>query len=106
MFGGTNDSWANAPVGSLKYADWQNEDLYCVLPAFCYFIKALKAQRENVNMICLLNAELKEEIADGFEKACQHYGVFVIRLQEVDKQFGHPTIKGMAQIAQQIMESL
>lgn len=33
VFGGTNDSWADSPIGELKYADWQREDLFSVLPA-------------------------------------------------------------------------
>ena len=33
VFGGTNDSWADAPLGAVKFDDFQNEDLYCVLPA-------------------------------------------------------------------------
>ena len=36
LFGGTNDSWINSPIGNLKYSDWTAEDLKFVLPAFCY----------------------------------------------------------------------
>ena len=35
VFGGTNDSWAKAPVGSYQYADWTKADLYSFRPAFC-----------------------------------------------------------------------
>ena len=35
VFGGTNDSWANSPIGKLKYAEWEKADLFSVLPAFC-----------------------------------------------------------------------
>ena len=27
IFGGTNDSWADAPIGELQYSDWRKEDL-------------------------------------------------------------------------------
>ena len=42
VFGGTNDSWSDAPLGTIKYENWENNDLYSVLPAICYFFKALK----------------------------------------------------------------
>ena len=28
VFGGTNDNWANSPLGELKHSDWTKEDLY------------------------------------------------------------------------------
>ena len=33
VFGGTNDSWSNAPLGELKYDDFKEEELFSVLPA-------------------------------------------------------------------------
>lgn len=39
IFGATNDSWANVPVGELQYGDWTREDLYAVyLPAAIFLI--------------------------------------------------------------------
>lgn len=35
IFGGTNDSWAGAPIGEYQYSDWSKEDLYQFRPAFC-----------------------------------------------------------------------
>lgn len=106
LFGGTNDSWANAPLGELQYADWEKDDLYKILPAICYFLKTLKDQLSQAQIICLLNPDMKEEITAGFETACRYYGVRSLRLEQVDKDFGHPTIKGMAQFSQQILQAL
>jgi len=44
VFGGTNDSWANAPLGKIKYENWEINDLYLVLPAICYFLKTLTSK--------------------------------------------------------------
>ena len=106
IFGGTNDSWANSPVGSLKFADWSREDLYCILPAVCYFIKTLKEQLPNAKIVCIVNDILKAEIADGIEVACRQYGVESVRLVDVDKNSGHPTVKGMAQISAQVLDAV
>ena len=33
IFGGTNDAWANSPIGEYKYADWTKQDLFSFRPA-------------------------------------------------------------------------
>jgi len=100
IFGGTNDSWINAPVGKLQYSDWSEEDLKCVLPAFCSLIH--RAKKAVGQVVVLLNTELKEEITDGFRDACVHNGIRYLYLKDIDKECGHPTEKGMAQIAEQV----
>ncbi|MBR5515861.1 MAG: hypothetical protein IKU52_06635 [Clostridia bacterium] len=102
VFGGTNDSWSDAPVGELKFSDWQKEELYYVLPAICYFIYRLKETVPDSNIIWLINDGLKEEIANGMKTACEYYGVKYIELEDIDKISGHPTPKGMLQIKEQI----
>lgn len=104
VFGGTNDSWADAPVGELKYSDWTREELFCVLPAFCYFINRLGEVLPSANIIALINTDLKPEIADGYEAACKHFGVNYVRYTDIDKFRGHPTPKGMIQIKDAIAE--
>ena len=42
VFGGTNDSWSNAPLGEAKFDNFEEKDLYFVLPAVCYFLSLLK----------------------------------------------------------------
>lgn len=98
VFGGTNDSWADAPLGAVKFDDFQNDDLYCVLPAICYFLMTLKNTLPDANLYCLINTELKPEITDCFEKACEKYGVTKIVFDKIDKVNGHPTVQGMQDI--------
>ncbi len=106
VFGGTNDSWANSPIGELKYSDWQKQDLYSVLPAVCFFINRLKEVLPNANIVFIINCDLKDEITQGIKSACEHYNIQQIQLKNIDKRCGHPTVKGMAEIKNQISDNL
>lgn len=106
VFGGTNDNWANAPLGTIKYNDYENDDLYSVLPAICYFLKTLKNILPKANIYCLINTELKPEIVEGFEKACEKYSITKITFDKIDKRNGHPTIKGMQDIKNRVLSVL
>ncbi len=102
LFGGTNDSWSDAPVGDLKYSQWTKDDLYKVLPAFCYLLDSLNCKLPETKVYCIINSELKSEITDNYKTACKKYGVEFIELSDIDKICGHPTKKGMLQIKEQI----
>lgn len=104
IFGGTNDSWINAPIGNLKYSDWTVDELKCVLPAFCYLIDSAKKVVEDV--IVIINTDLKQEITEGFVEACKKNEVRCLCLKEIDKENGHPTELGMKQISEQVAECL
>ena len=106
VFGGTNDSWANSPLGELKYESWEKDDLYSVLPAVCYFLDRLKRELPNARIICVINSELKPEIIDGLRVASEHYGALGIELHDIEKIKGHPTAKGMESIKDQVLDSL
>ena len=106
LFGGTNDSWANAPIGKAMYSDWETEDLYCVLPAFSYLLDLLVKNLTNTKIYCIINSELKSEITEFYKSACERNGVEVIELYDVEKMFGHPTVKGMNEIKEIISNFL
>ena len=63
IFGCTNDSWANAPLGEIGFGDYTKEDLACVCPAICCFIGRVKETLPNANVIFLINTELKQLIS-------------------------------------------
>ena len=42
VFGGTNDNWADSPLGELKFSNWEEKDFYNVLPSISYFMYCLK----------------------------------------------------------------
>lgn len=106
VFGGTNDNWANVPLGELQYDHFEHEDLFSVLPAISFFFKTLKAALPEAKIYCLVNTELKPEIAEGFHQVCDHYGIVEIAFEHIDKRSGHPTIQGMKDIKNKIKEAI
>ena len=102
VFGGTNDSWANAPLGEIKLSDWEEKDLFSVLPAICCLTGMLKADLPDADIILIINSGIKPEIQDCFEAAAKHFGVKSVRLHDIDKVSAHPTAKGMAAICEQV----
>lgn len=109
IFGATNDSWANSPVGELQFEDWTDQDLYSCLPAYCYMLDYLTTNAKDTEIVCVINSELKYEIVAGIMEACEHYGAKYILLKDIDKIGGHPSIEGMKQINEQLttfMETL
>ncbi len=106
VFGGTNDSWSNAPLGAEMFSDWQESDLFCVLPAICYFMAQLKQNHPNARIVFIANCDIKQEVITCIQNASQRLGVECVTLHDIDKFTGHPTIRGMEQISDQIMEQL
>lgn len=106
VFGGTNDSWSDAPLGEMKICDWEEKDLFCVLPAICYFAYTLKTDFPDAEIVFVINADIKEEIQNCIEKAAGRYGFKSVRLESISKENGHPTVKGMAQISEQLIRAL
>ena len=106
VFGGTNDSWANAPLGQLQYEDFQEKDLYCVLPAISYFLKSVKEQLPRAQIYCLINTELKPEIAQAMKAASAHYGIRAVEFETIHKVNGHPTIQGMQDIKHAVLTAM
>ena len=106
IFGGTNDSWANSPMGNFKYADWTPADLYQYRPAMAYLLDYMQKRYLNVKLYVILNNELSESLTNSTVEICQHYNVPCIQLHDIHKQQGHPSKKGMRQIADQIKEKI
>lgn len=104
LFGGTNDSLSNAPLGEKIYSDWSKEDLYNVLPAFSYLIELIVSNIKDAKIYCIINTELKEEITQFYKDVCTKKGVGVIELQNIDKSHVHPTVKGMMEIKEQVLD--
>ena len=106
VFGGTNDSWCNAPLGEMKYDDFSETDLYNVLPAVCYFMATLKKNHPGARIIFIGNCDIKDEILDCMRNAAEKTDAEFIALHDVDKISGHPSVLGMKQICEQVMEKI
>lgn len=102
VFGGTNDAWAGSPIGEYKYADWTKEELYTFRPAMAYLLAGLQEHYPNVDIYVLLNDGLGETIPESVKTVCARYGIDCIELKGIDKKSGHPTVKGMKQICDQV----
>ena len=108
VFGGTNDSWCQAPVGQPQFSDWTRDSLFFVLPAVCYFFKRLKEELPNTDIICIINNGIRRDITEGLRKISEHYGIRYISFENttIDKQNGHPTEQGMIDIKNHIIEMI
>ena len=102
VFGGTNDSWAGSPIGDYKYESWTHEDLFSFRPAMACLLEKMSDYYPNVEIVFLLNDELKDEIDESVRTICTYYGVKWIEFENIDKINGHPSIKGMKQISEQL----
>lgn len=102
VFGGTNDSWANTPLGEVKAGEIQWEERFNVLPGFCCFASLLKGALPNARIIYIINTDLNPGIETGVVKVSELYGAESILLSNIDKVNGHPTALGMVQIKDQI----
>ena len=105
-FGGTNDSWSYAPLGEIKYSNWEETDLYFVLPAVCYFLNLIKQTLPQASIYCLINTEIKTEIASCMKDACAKYDIVPITFNTIDKKCDHPTIQGMTDIKKSVLNIL
>lgn len=106
VFGGTNDSWSDAPLGEPKFENWEESDLYFVLPAVCCFLWLLRQTLPQAKIYCLVNTEIKTEITDCMKAACSRYGITPVEFDHIDINCGHPTIRGMQDIADTVAQTL
>lgn len=106
VFGGTNDAWANSPIGEYQYSKWTKEDCKAFRPALACLLKNLKKQYRKAKIYAILNSELKEDINESFRVVCKHYKIQLIELHDIDKQNGHPSISGMKSICSQLEEAI
>ena len=102
VFGGTNDSWANVPIGVYQYDNWNKSDLYNFRPAFANLLSSLKHSYPNAEIYNITNSELSETITNSMDEICRHYEIKNIRLHDIEKQLGHPSVKGMRSISEQV----
>lgn len=106
VFGGTNDAWAGSPVGEYQYSDWTKEDCKNFRPALACLLDTLMKRYPDAEIYSILNSELREEINESFRVVCRHYDIQLIELHDIEKQNGHPSIKGMKSICDQLLEAI
>ncbi len=106
LFGATNDTWCGAPIGEFKYAEWKRADLYTFRPALAWLLEHMQDRYPTAQIYFIRNSDLKDIINSSIDTICDHYGIKVIKLHDIDKTAGHPNVRGMQQIADQVVAAL
>ena len=103
VFGGTNDSWADTPVGTFQWGAWSRQDLFTFRPACARLCHDLRDMYPAARIIFIINDGLRQEIVSSIHTICDYYHMEHIDLHDIDKQSGHPSPQGMVTIADQLM---
>lgn len=106
IFGATNDSWTGGRLGEYIYDDFKRSDLFTYRPALAKLLESAQERYPNVKLYFIINTELLKEITESTKVICNHYGVEYIELHDIAKTNGHPNIKGMSAIAEQVLNVL
>ena len=106
VFGGTNDSWCDAPLGKPQYDGWKEQDLYAVLPAICCFFHRLRKLLPEATIYCLINKDLKPEITQCMLEACSLHNMTPVTFPHMDRMGDHPTDAGMKEISEQVLKAM
>lgn len=113
IFGATNDSWAQAPIGEYNYPtdasgqlDIERRDLWTFRPAMAYMLAWMKEHYAKSDIFFILNDGLSDEITTSAKVICLYYGVRCIELKGIAKKAGHPSVEGMQQIANQVEQAV
>lgn len=106
VFGGTNDVWDEAPIGEYVYADWTESELCTFRPAMACLLDGLKTQYPKAKVYFLLDLDLDEAFIASVHRICRHFDVDCIDLYDITKEWDHPNVTGMREIAAQVIEAL
>ena len=103
VFGLTNDNWSPpCPLGEKQFENFEKKDLFNILPAIAYMIKRLREVAPAARLVWIVNTDFKPQINEAITEACARFGAEALFLSPVEKEFGHPTVRGMAEIREQI----
>ena len=69
-------------------------------------LKLLKQTLPDAAIYCMINTDLKPEISACMEHACEKYGITVVNFEQIDKVYGHPTVRGMQDIKDGVINAL
>lgn len=106
VFGATNDEWAKVPIGEFQYDNYSPADLKTFRPAVAYMLERLINHYPGTKTYFIVNTVFRPEIRESILTICRHYGVSAIELKDIELKSGHPTIRGMKSIANQVLEVL
>jgi len=107
IFGATNDAGARTALGSaLTKENWKEANLNQVLPATSYMLGYLTERMKDTRIVFIINTGFPDGLTEGIKTCCKNFGVEALELKDIDKQNGHPSMKGMSQVEQQLYSFL
>lgn len=99
---GTNDSWCGELLGDYKFADWTEQDLFTFRPAMAKWCDTMKQLYPDKRIVFIINTDLKPDFVETMTTCLDRYGIEWLQLRKIDKQHGHPSVKGMKAMADQV----
>ena len=106
VFGGTNDIWDEAPMGEFKYEDWTEEELCTFRPALAALFSGLQRLYPEAKIWFMADGALGNDFMESVHTITRHYHVSCIDLHDIHKDWSHPDVQGMADIAAQVVAAL
>ena len=106
VFGATNDSSVGVELGEYQYSDWTETDKEKFRPAMAFMLDYMKKTYPTSKIVFILNTGLNSNINTSVETICEYYGVELLKLTNIEKQKGHPSIAGMIAIKNQLRSFL
>lgn len=106
IFGATNDDWAGVPMGRFQYDRFTPADLYAFRPGLAYLLQKTRERYPTAELYFIGNSDLRDDTTESIRTICDHYGVPLIQLNGIDKLTGHPSARGMSQIADQVAAAI
>jgi hypothetical protein len=106
IFGATNDNATGGPLGDFNYGKLSRGHLYEFRPAMAKLLSEAQNRFPGTRIIFMVNDCLSEQIESSIIEVCKHYGVEYIKLEGIELRTGHPTIKGMITIKNQVLDFL
>ena len=67
--------------------------------------KKIRATYPDALCIAIINTELSKEVEDAILEACDLESIPYVKLDAIDKQYGHPSVNGMKAIAGQVWKA-
>ena len=103
---GTNDSWCGELLGEYKFEGWTEQDLFTFRPAMAKWCDTMKQLYPDKRIVFIINTDLKPDFVETMTTCLDRYGIEWLQLRKIDKQHGHPSVKGMKAMADQVTEYL
>lgn len=106
IFGATNDSWTGGPIGDYVYENLTRGHYFEFRPALGQLLQEAKNRFPGTRFVFVVNSDLKKEITESIVTECKKFKMEYVLLKNIDKKSGHPSVLGMKQIKDQLLDYL